>query len=127
MVLDAHDSRIPRLCLTITGVSALTSLGFSLNAVLATRGLDVYALYAASRSIALALVLAALAYRRSRSGVLVLAVILAVVQALDSVVGGVTHDLGKTLGPLILSIATFGSLALALRKEAVPSSVAADR
>jgi hypothetical protein len=63
-----------------------------------------FAMYAAARTIPLALLTMVAIYKRSASSLLVLGLLAGIIQLLDAAVGLVQHDLGKTIGPLILAV-----------------------
>jgi hypothetical protein len=86
---------------------------FSIAAVIASGG--VYAMYGASRSIALVLVIAAVLIFRSPVGVTAMALTMALVQIFDAGIGVLSHDAMKTIGPLVLAVATLLSLLPLLR------------
>lgn len=94
------------ICYTITSVSALISAFYSLSALFSEGAVDTYALYAASRSIALVLAVLSVAILRSRIVLIVLALIMAVVQGLDALIGLVAQDVMKTIGPAVLAVIT---------------------
>jgi hypothetical protein len=112
MILNENNSRFFWICAAITSINALVSAGFSLAAL---RSGDVYAMYGASRSVALLLIAIALVWLRSRTGIAVMAALMSLVQAGDAIVGVLAHDLVKTLGPVVLCAATFVSLFAMLR------------
>jgi hypothetical protein len=72
-------------------------------------------MYAASRSIPLALAVLSVAYSRLRDGLAAMALTMGPVRLLDAVVGFLSHDPYKTCGPLVFSLITFVSLAWLLR------------
>jgi hypothetical protein len=92
-------------CGLVTAASAAVSAGFSIHAVLHSD--DVTAKYALARSIAIAIVALGLLRLRSREALLALAGVMGLVQAFDAVIGGLQHDLGKTIGPAFFAIAAF--------------------
>ena len=105
------------ICATITVVSAVVSASFSVAALGGEGGQDQYAMYAASRSIALTLAVLACIAMRSRSGVMALALTMGLVQGFDSLIGLIAHNAGKTYGPLALSVVGLASL-IALYRDA---------
>jgi hypothetical protein len=105
------------ICAIIAALSAVVSASFSVAALIGAGRQDQYAMYAASRSIALALASVACIGARSRRGVMALALTMALVQGLDALIGLVAHDPGKTYGPLALSVAGLASL-IALHRDA---------
>lgn len=97
----------------ITAASALVSLAFSITA-LVTEGSPL-SFYAASRSLALAVASIALVRWRSTDGLVVVALLMAAVQAMDAVIGAVAGDPAKTLGPAFLAAASVVAVGLLLR------------
>jgi hypothetical protein len=96
-------------CAGFTLFSALVSAGFSLLALRMNTGHE-YALYAASRSIALPLTTAFVLVRRSRDGVTALAIVMSLVQLFDAFIGFALHDPGRAYGPLAFSAFNAGLL-----------------
>jgi hypothetical protein len=97
------------LCAGFTLFSALVSAGFSLFALRMVGGHE-YALYAASRSVALPFAAAFAMATRSRGGVAAIAIAMTLIQLLDAIIGFQLHDPGRAYGPLILSGINFGLL-----------------
>ena len=64
------------------------------------------------------------AVRRSKLGVVTVALIMTLVQLGDTVVGVFAHDTGKTVGPLILALATAITLVRLLGKQNDSSAAA---
>jgi len=90
-------------CSGVTGASAFVSLGFSVAAVLSGRHeAQTNAMYALSRSVALAAVSLVPPISQTRSSLLTIALAMIVVQALDTVVGSTIRDRMKMLGPVSL-------------------------
>jgi peptidoglycan/LPS O-acetylase OafA/YrhL len=104
------------ICAIIAAVSAVVSASFSVAALIGEGRQDQYAMYAASRSIALVLAILACIATRSRRGVMALALTMVLVQGFDSLIGLIAHNAGKTYGPLALSVAGLASL-IALHRE----------
>jgi hypothetical protein len=104
------------ICAIIAALSAVVSASFSVAALGGEGGQDQYAMYAASRSIALTLAVLACITMRSRSGVMALALTMGLVQGFDALIGLIAHNPGKTYGPLALSVAGLASL-IALFRE----------
>lgn len=104
------------LCAGITLVSALVSAAYSIAALLGHSKIDTYALYAASRSISLLLVVLGCVFFRSRSGVVAMAFVMALVQSFDAVIGYLSHDTVKTFGPMFTALFTFAALWWLLRR-----------
>ncbi len=69
-----------------------------------------YALYAASRSVALPLAAVYAMALRSRGGVAALAVAMILVQLFDAMIGFRLNDPGAAYGPMVFSAINFGLL-----------------
>jgi hypothetical protein len=110
------------ICALITALSAVVSASFSVAALIGVGRKDQYAMYAASRSIALALASLACIGARSRRGVMALALTMGLVQGFDTLIGLIAHDPGKTYGPLVLSVAGLASLVALHRDTLIPSA-----
>jgi hypothetical protein len=104
----------------ITAASAMTSLFFAVIAVLGDGAGDQYALYALSRSVALAVAVLALGRSRSRPALILLALIMSLVQGLDALIGLTLGDVLKTLGPAVLAVATSASAVALARRSPEP-------
>src|SRR5882762_8131248 len=87
-------------CASITAISAITSLGFSIAAVLGATGTArTMALYACARSTALAIASAVPFWTGSTGWLQAVAWSMIIVQACDAVIGGTIKDRMKTFGP----------------------------
>lgn len=93
-------------CAGFTLFSALISATFASLALgmVGTGHQHEYALYAASRSIALVLATLFAISRRSWGGVAATAVAMTVVQLLDTIVGFLIHNPGQAYGPLLFTV-----------------------
>jgi hypothetical protein len=91
----------------------------TMAALIGEGGHDVYAMYAASRSVSLPLVVFTCMLLRSRHGIAAMALTMTLVQGFDAGIGFLTHEPSKTYGPLILALTTFASLAAQLRSPGV--------
>ena len=105
----------------VTGINVLVASGFSLAALVSpqsvlpgadapSRASQIFALYAAARTIPLALCVFAAIYRQSAKALLVLGALAGVVQLLDAGVGALQGDVGKTIGPLVIAALQFVSV-----------------
>jgi hypothetical protein len=83
-----------------SGISA----GFSLAFMLGQGRGDIFARYAAARSIALLLAVLLAIVVRSRDAITFLGIAMTAVQLFDGVIGVLDHDLQKTFGPLVLAV-----------------------
>jgi hypothetical protein len=103
-------------CATVTAISAFVSLGFSLvevrNAAAAGRTV---ALYAAARSLALAIASAAAFALENAAWLEAVASCMVMVQACDTAIGVTTKDRRKTLGPAAIALLNAAALAWLLR------------
>lgn len=115
MAVSERRTRAFWVCAVVTAVSAMVSAAFSVAGLFGSSPHDPYALYAASRSIALPLVVLACLWFRSRSGMVAMAFTMGLVQLFDAVIGLLSHEASKTYGPLVLAIAAFVSAAYLLR------------
>lgn len=105
------------ICYAITLISAATSVTFSTIAVV-DGGLEATdALYAASRSIALVVLALVAPLFRSDAALLAVAVAMTVVQGIDTFVGAVQGDVAKTIGPLVLCLATIVAATFLARSD----------
>ena len=105
------------ICAGFTLFSAIVSASFSLLSLRLVGGHE-YALYAASRSVALPLATVYAMALRSRGGVAALAVTMTVVQLLDTIIGFRLNDPGRTYGPMVFSAINFGVLLWMNRTDA---------
>jgi len=81
-----------------------------------------YALYAASRSVALPLAIFYAMTLRSRGGMATLAAAMTLVQLFDAIVGWSLNDSGRTYGPMAFAAINFGLLLWMNRTSAAPHS-----
>jgi hypothetical protein len=108
------------ICAAITAASAFTSLGFSLSAVKQSNDTSrINALYASSRSIALAVVSLVPFLYHSVPFLAGIALIMILVQTVDVIVGIFTHKLLKIYGPVITAVINLGVLAWLLCSQVV--------
>ena len=108
--MKSNNNRYFWICAFITVASALTSAGFSIAALNASGDAYVNAMYAASRSLSLALASVAVVLARSRTGLVTVAFVMTLVQAVDAVIGAINHQPLKTLGPAFLALVTVAVL-----------------
>jgi hypothetical protein len=105
----------------VTGINVLVASGFSLAALISpqavlpgpdapSRASQIFALYAAARTIPLSLFALVAIYRQSAKALLVLGALAGVVQLLDAGVGALQGDVGKTIGPLVIAALQFISV-----------------
>ena len=92
-------------CASITAISAIISLGFSITAALGATGTArTMALYACARSAALVIACAVPFLTGSTGWLLAMAWSMIIVQACDAVIGGTIKDPVKTYGPAVTAL-----------------------
>src|ERR1700726_4756512 len=107
-----------RLASLVTAINVLVASGFSIAAIIRpqylvpaesipTEASLLLALYAAGRTIPLALFALAAIYRRATSALLILGTLAGAMQLLDAVIGLYERDLGKCAGPLFIAALQF--------------------
>ena len=110
--------RAMRLASLVTAINVLVASGFSIAAIIRpqfvvpagfvpTEGSLILALYAAARTIPLALFALAAIYKRATSALLILGALAGAMQLLDAGIGLFEHDLGKCAGPLFIAVLQF--------------------
>jgi hypothetical protein len=103
------------LASALTALNVVVASGFSIAGLIKpelilpagatpTDASTIFAMYAAARTIPLALITIAAIYQGSASALLVLGLLAGVIQFVDAAVGLLQHDVGKTVGPLFLAI-----------------------
>lgn len=98
------------LCAAITAVSAVVSLGYSVAAVRSSGRLgSTEALYAFSRSSALAVAAVIVLVVRSEDWLKAVAVAMIIVQAGDAMIGARIRDRLKTAGPALTALANLAA------------------
>ena len=104
-----------RLASAITALNVLVASGFSIAGLLKpeyvlpagsvqTQASFIFAMYAAARTLPLAMMASVAIYQRSSSNLRVLGLLAGFIQFADGAVGLYEHDIGKTIGPLILGV-----------------------
>jgi hypothetical protein len=103
------------LASALTALDVVVASGFSIAGLIKpelvlpagatpTDASAVFAMYAAARTIPLALVTIVAIYKRVTSALLVLGLLAGIVQFADAAVGLLARDIGKTIGPLFLAV-----------------------
>jgi hypothetical protein len=111
----------------VTAVNVLVASGFSIAGLISpqsplpagyvpTDSSTLFALYAAARTIPLALAALAAIYLRATSALLVLGTLAGVIQLLDAGIGLFQHDIGKSAGPFFIAVVQF-SVVLVLNRS----------
>jgi hypothetical protein len=107
-----------RMASLVTAINVLVAGGFSIAGLVSpqsilpagyapTNASFIFAMYAAARSIPLAFMVLIAIYQRSESALLILGALAGFIQLLDAGVGLLQHDLGKSIGPLVIAALQF--------------------
>jgi hypothetical protein len=115
-----------RIASLVTAINVLVAGGFSIAGLVSpesilpassvpTEASFIFALYAAARTIPLALIALIAIYKNSESALLILGTLAGFIQLLDGGVGLLQHDLGKFLGPLVIAALQFSAMYLLSR------------
>ena len=107
-----------RLASLVTAINVLVASGFSIVAIIRpqylvpaqsvrTEGSVVLAMYAAARTIPLALFALGAIYKQAVPALLILGALAGAMQLLDAGIGLFEHDLGTFAGPLFIAILQF--------------------
>jgi len=121
-----------RIASLVTAVNVLVAGGFSIAGLVSPKSIlpadyapteasFIFAMYAAARTIPLAVVALIAIYKQSEAALLILATLAGFIQLLDAGVGLLQHDPGKVIGPLV--IAAFQFFAVYLLSRSARSSV----
>jgi hypothetical protein len=107
-----------RLASLVTAINVLVASGFSIVGIIRpqylvpaesvpTEGSLLLAMYAAARTIPLALFTLGAIYRQAAHALLILGALAGTMQLLDAGIGLFEHDLGKCAGPLFIAVLQF--------------------
>jgi hypothetical protein len=107
-----------RLASMVTAINVLVASGFSIAGIIRpqylvpagyipTQASLILALYAAARTIPLALFALWVIYKQATPALLILGALAGAVQLLDAGIGLFEHDLGKCVGPLLIAVLQF--------------------
>ena len=113
MTTDGSDKVALRIASMVTAINVIVACGFSIAGLVSPSAIlpsgssptvasQIFAMYAAARTVPLALI--TLSTLGRRSWILPLGTLAGIVQLLDASVGLFQHDVGKTIGPLLLAI-----------------------
>jgi hypothetical protein len=123
-----------RIASLITAINVMVASGFSIAGLISpasilpthyvlTEASSIFAMYAAARTLPLAVMTLMAVYKRSVSALLILGTLAGIVQAADCLVGLVQRDPGKIFGPL--GIAVLQAYAVATLRKLGPQLTAA--
>jgi hypothetical protein len=115
----------------VTAINVLVASGFSIAGLISpqsmlppgyvpTEASSLFAMYAAARTIPLALITLAAIYNRATSALLILGTLAGVIQLLDAGIGLFQHDAGKFAGPLFIAALQFSVVLLLNRSMRRP-------
>lgn len=105
------------VCAAVTTVSTFVSLGYSVTALARPDAPGrTSSMYAAARSLALAVAAVVAWFARSDSYLIAIAFTMVIVQAVDAIIGVVIHDRLKTVGPAATSLGNAAALAWLLQQ-----------
>ena len=107
-----------RLASLVTAINVLVATGFTIAAIfrpevvvpagsIPTEASLLLAMYAAARTIPLALFALGAIYKQATPALLILGALAGSVQLLDAGIGLFEHDLGKCAGPLFIAVLQF--------------------
>ena len=106
-----------RLASLVTAINVLVASGFSVAAIInpqylvpaavPTEGSLLLAMYAAARTIPLALFALGAIYKQATQALVILGALAGAMQLLDAGIGLFEHDLGKSAGPLFIAVLQF--------------------
>ena len=107
-----------RLASVVTAINVLVASGFSIAAIIRpqylvpaesvpTEASLILAMYAAARTIPLALFVLGAIYKQATTALLILGALAGAMQLLDAGIGLYEHDLGKCTGPLSIALLQF--------------------
>ena len=122
-----------RLASLVTAINVLVASGFSIAAIIRpqylvpaesvpTRPSLILAMYAAARTIPLALFALGAIYKQATPALLILGALAGAMQLLDAGIGLFEHDLGKCAGPLIIAVLQFFVVYVLQRSRREPSA-----
>src|SRR5258708_32935675 len=127
MITPSAPATRVRLASAITALNVLVASGFAIAGLfrpeyvlpvgfVQTQASFIFAMYAAARTLPLAVLALAAIYQRSSSSLKVLGLLAGFIQFADGAVGLYQHDVGKTIGPLVIGALQMYAVSI-LRKD----------
>ena len=118
MTTNSSTDRTFNIAAVVTAINVLVASGFSIAGLIApnsilpadavtTQASFIFAMYAAARTIPLAVAVFVIIYKRLASALLVIGILAGSIQAIDALIGLYQKDVGKFLGPLVLAVLQF--------------------
>jgi hypothetical protein len=122
-----------RLASVVTAINVLVASGFSIVGIIhpqylvpadsaPTQASLILAMYAAARTIPLALFALWAIYKQAAPALMLLGALAGAMQLLDAAIGLYEHDLGKCVGPLFMAVLQFFVVHLFHRSHRKPSA-----
>jgi hypothetical protein len=119
-------ARPMRIASLVTATNVLVAAGFSIAGLVSPKSIlpvgyvpteasFIFAMYAAARTIPFAFVTLIAIYKNWEPAVLILGTLAGFIQLLDGGVGLLQHDLGKSIGPLVIAALQFSAMYLLSR------------
>ena len=110
----------------VTAMNVLVAAGFSIAGLVSPKSIlpvsyvpteasFIFAMYAAARTIPLAFIALIAIYKNWEPAVLILGTLAGFIQLLDGGVGLLQHDLGRSIGPLVIAALQFCAMYLLSR------------
>jgi hypothetical protein len=126
-----------RLASVVTAINVLVASGFSILGIIRpqylvpaesvpTQASLISAMYAAARTIPVALFALGAIYKQATSALLLLGALAGAMQLLDAGIGLFEHDLGKCAGPLFIAVLQFFVVYLLHRSVRIRRKTSAD-
>jgi hypothetical protein len=120
-----------RLASVVTAINVLVASGFSIAGIIRpqylvpagyipTQASLILALYAAARTISLALFALWAIYKQATPALLILGALAGAIQFLDAGIGLFEHDLGECAGPFLIAVLQFFVVYLLHRSVRIP-------
>ncbi len=117
-----------KLLIAVSIINVLVATGFSIAGLIAPQSIlpanaipgkasSIFALYAAARTIPLAIIVIYCVINRNKSSIITLGILAAIVQLMDGFIGVYQQDIMKALGPFFLSLIQFASLIWAWKTD----------
>jgi hypothetical protein len=124
-------TRVMWLASLVTAINVLVASGFSIAGLISpqsvlpagyvpTESSSLFAMYAAARTVPLALITLAAIYNRATAALLILGTLTGVIQLLDAGIGLFQHDTRKCAGPLVIAAIQFSVVLLLNRSTRRP-------
>jgi hypothetical protein len=129
--ISMTTTRVMWLASLVTAINVLVASGFSIAGLISpqsvlpagyvpTESSSLFAMYAAARTVPLALITLAAIYNRATAALLTLGTLAGVIQLLDAGIGLFQHDTGKCAGPLVIAAIQFSVVLLLNRSTRQP-------